>query len=426
MFSMMCVSTLLSMQHAGHDPSKVPQDPENGLRMRVYREKTVQCLTMAKYTMGGVNIIPAFILYIAIEHLSKADSEFGTHILLGLILNIALRMGYHRDPKNFPVLTPFEGEMRRRTWSTLYQANLIFAAQMGIPTMIQEYHTDIEEPHNVFDSDFDENSTEIPPSRPETEMTPVLYIITRDRVAHIWEKIRDAATDTRHHKYQEILAMDGLLQAEKSRLPPPFKVQPIAQSIAVPPNLIVQRIWLDICYLRLQIVLHQKYFMAPAHHERYSHSRSVSLKGAVKIVEYQDLMFELVKPDNLLYEARWKLTSIMNNEFLLATSILCAYVKQVSDIPQSAVEGTSLEEVTELLKMSATHWERQSTTSKNARKALKAIYMVLQITGTSSTVPVSMELDLSSMLAFRGTLLPKLIHYYKRVPFICLLFLLGG
>lgn len=416
----MCVATLLSMQHAGHDPGLAPQDPENGLRMRVYREKTVQCLTMAKYTMGGVNILPAFILYIAIEHLSKADSEFGTHILLGLILNIALRMGYHRDPKNFPVLTPFEGEMRRRTWSTLYQANLIFAAQMGIPTMIQEYHTDIEEPHNIFDSDFDEDSTEIPPSRPETELTPVLYIITRDRVAHIWEKIRDAATDTRHHKYQEVLTMDGILQAEQRRLPPPFKVQPIAQSIADSPNLIVQRIWLDICFLRLQIVLHQKYFMAPTHHERYSYSRSVSLKGAIKIIEYQDLMYELVKPNNLLYDARWKLTSVMNNEFLLATSILCAYIKQVSDIPQSAVEGTNLEEITELLRKSSTHWERQTSTSKNARKAVKAIHMILQITGTSPMVPVSMELDLGSMLAFRGKLLPKSINCSKCVSFICL------
>ncbi|KAI0843610.1 hypothetical protein F5Y06DRAFT_284057 [Hypoxylon sp. FL0890] len=397
LFAIMSLSTLLSLPHGAHDDlSTQPSDLESAVLVRVYREKVVQCLTLGKFTKGGPHVLETLILYIAMEHLLHEDSEFGTHLLLSMILNIAMRMGYHRDPKNFSVISPFQGEMRRRTWAAIYQANLIFASQMGLPSMLKDHQIDTEPPHNFLDSDFDEDTTELPSPRPDTELTPVLYIIIRSRLAWLWEKVRDMATDTRLHKYEEILAMEQKMQAHHSSLPQPFRMQPIAQSLADPPQLIMQRIWLEICFLRLHIVLHKNYFMVPTQHKRYSHSRSVCVKSALKIIEYQHLVYDL---------ARWKLSSVMNNEFLLATGILCAYLKQTVDIPQSVVEGTNTEEISQLLTKSSECWQRFTSTSRYARRAIQTIRLVLKIAGTPAESPAGAEDELSPMFAFQDPLL---------------------
>ncbi|KAL7624605.1 hypothetical protein AAE478_006172 [Parahypoxylon ruwenzoriense] len=405
LFSIMCLSTLVSMPHAGHDPIIDPPSMESAVIVKVYREKTVQCLTLGKYTRGGPYVLETLILYIAGEHLLHEDAESGTHILLGMILHVAMRMGYHRDPKNFPVVSAFDGEMRRRLWAAIYQANLMFSSQMGLPSMLKDHQIDTEEPRNLIDSEFDEDVAALPPSRPETEVTPVLYVIVRTRVAYLWERVRDIATDTKLHKYDEIMGMDAKVQAEQRRLPPSLRMQPIEKSIADSPQIIMQRIWLDICFLRLQIVLHKKYFMAPSsHYQRYGYSRSVSLKSAMKIIEYQHMVYEKVQPNGLLYDVRWKLSSVMNSEFLLATSMLCAYMKQVCCTPESAVEGISTQEVSQLLMKSMENWQRICTTSRHARRAVEAIRLVLRITGTPVASPAGVENELSQMFAFQDPL----------------------
>ncbi|OTB16195.1 hypothetical protein K445DRAFT_59509 [Daldinia sp. EC12] len=402
LFAIMGFSSMLLQRYSDLDNVITPPNAENTLVVRLYREKIVQCLTLGKYTRGGENVLQTLILYVAMEHFLQEDSDFGTHLLLSMILNIAMRMGYHRDPKNFPVISPFDGEIRRRTWAALYQANLIFSSQMGLPSILKDNQIDTEEPHNLADSDFDEDTTELPPSRPETELTPVLYIITRSRVSRTWEKVRDIATDTIPHKYEEILAMEKRVQDDQLRIPPALKMRPIHLSITDPPHLVMQRIWLDICFLRLKIVLHKKYFMLPTQNERYGYSRKVCLKAAMEVLEYQHMVNELVKPSGLLYDTRWKLSSVMNNEFLLATSIVCAYVKQIADTPKSAVEGTSTEEVHKLLVMSADCWKRCSGVSRNARRAIKAINLVLEIAGTPTASPASAEDELTPMFALQG------------------------
>ncbi|KAI1769133.1 hypothetical protein GGR53DRAFT_474595 [Hypoxylon sp. FL1150] len=405
LFSMMCMATLLTMPHAADDWNAVCSDTESPVLVKIYREKVVQCLIMGKYTEGGPFVVETLICYVAIEHLLQEDPEISTHILVVMVLHLAMRMGYHRDPKNFPAVSVFDGEMRRRAWAAICQANLIFASQMGLPSMLKEHQIDTEEPRNLTDADISRDMTELPPSRPDHELTPMTYLIIRSRVATLWEKVRDIATDTRFHKYEEILAMDRVIEFHKNKIPKGLRMLSIADSITDPPQLIMQRVWLEICFLRLQVVLHKNYFMSPNHHERYRHSRHVSLSSAIKIIEYQHLIYELVVPDGLLYDARWKLSSVINNEFLLATTIVCAYVKQLRFNPQSAVEEFSIQEISRLLEKSLGCWQRFSATSSHARRAMEAIRLVLKAANTPTASPVAIDDGLSPMLAFQDPLL---------------------
>ncbi|KAI0181731.1 hypothetical protein GGR52DRAFT_53381 [Hypoxylon sp. FL1284] len=405
LFAMICMATMFTMPHATACWSSVPADPQTAILVKVYREKVIQCLTLGRYTKGGPFVLETLICYVAIEHMLQEDPEFGIHILVGMVLHLAMRMGYHRDPKNFPVLSVFDGEMRRRTWAAIYQANFIFAAQMGLPSMLKEHQIDTEEPRNLYENDFDENVTELPPSRPDHEITPITYIITRARTASFWEKIRDIATDTRTHKYEEILAVDRMLELQKAKIPPGLRMRSISDSIADTPQLIMQRVWLEICFLRLHVVLHKNYFMAVNHHERYKYSRSVSVKAAMKIIEYQHLIYELVVPDGMLYEARWKLSSVINNEFLLGTTIVCAYLKQISFNPERAVEEVGTQEISDLLTKSLDCWGRFSDSSSHARRAMEAIRLVLKAANTPTASPTNVDDEPDAMLAFQDPLL---------------------
>ena len=66
---------------------------------------------------------------------------------------------------------------------------------MGLPRLIKENQTDIAEPRNLADSDFNELMAELPASRPETEVTPILYILAKLRILSVGVKVADMASE---------------------------------------------------------------------------------------------------------------------------------------------------------------------------------------------------------------------------------------
>lgn len=73
-----------------------------------YRLRTVQCLIEADYTKPGEYTVETMVLYLHSEYLSRWDADVGLWMIGSLIIRIAYRMGYHRDPKYFTSLSPFQ------------------------------------------------------------------------------------------------------------------------------------------------------------------------------------------------------------------------------------------------------------------------------------------------------------------------------
>jgi hypothetical protein len=73
-----------------------------------YRLRTVQCLIKADYTKPVEYTVETMLLYVFGEYSSRWDAELGLWMIVSLIIRIAFRMGYHRDAKWFPSLTPFQ------------------------------------------------------------------------------------------------------------------------------------------------------------------------------------------------------------------------------------------------------------------------------------------------------------------------------
>jgi hypothetical protein len=152
----------------------------------------------------------------------------------------AILMGYHRDPSHFKNLSVYQGEMRRRVWATIYQMDLGASTKLGMPRIIKDSITDALEPRNLLDIDFDASSTILPPSRPEGELTPVLPLIVKSRIASISCIVTDLNTDPRSCTYAETMKIDAKLNGVIANIPEPCRFRPLSQSLMDPPNLICQ------------------------------------------------------------------------------------------------------------------------------------------------------------------------------------------
>lgn len=97
---------MLSYHKVGDEP---PEWKGRTMEMAAdFRLRTVQCLIKADYTKPVEYTVETMILYVFGEYSSRWDADLGLWMIVSLITRIAYRMGYHRDAKWFPSLTPFQ------------------------------------------------------------------------------------------------------------------------------------------------------------------------------------------------------------------------------------------------------------------------------------------------------------------------------
>lgn len=376
-----------------------------------FREKTVQCLILGGYARGGPYVLETLILYFLVEVFPLKEIDIGIWILVGNIVQIATYMGYHRDAAHFPSISPFAGEMRRRLWSMIIQIDFSIATQLGLSRLIKETtQSNTAEPRNLLDSDFDEHTVELPPSRPETEVTPILYTLAKLRILSVGARINDlttAAEPGRLYPYAQVVDLDRRIDQTRDRLPPYMKWENLNSALTSPPLVIMQRIWLEICIQRLKMLLHKKFLLLSSssplgglvhEQDQQALSRSICVTSAARILEFQHLIDEETGVDGRLFQIRWRVSTALTHEFLLATSVLCFYLQ--SQCSESATQSSRpsptqqhqphqaasaatdrdidlVERAKRLLRTSQVIWRRQGSDSTEARKAYTALCYVL-------------------------------------------------
>ena len=377
----MCLST--QYQQFSEDPA----GPETSMRVHMFRERTVHCLVLGHFTKGGPHILETLIIHCTSEVFMYKDAEIGLWLLLGMLVQLALSLGYHRDPQNFSHISPFASEMRRRVWAAIVQMDLRLSSQMGLPRLLKSQQSDTSEPRNLLDSDFDETSVELPPPRPETEVTPVLYGLAKIRIDSIGSLITDLVADTREHQLLEIMHLDEKLHEAEASLPPIFRWQPLSQSLMISPQIVLHRLALQLSVQRLAISLHRRYLSVPyATEERYDHSRNACVRAAIKILEFQQSVHEETQPDGLLYPVRWLLSSLMQSTFLLGMSVLCYYVQLVKSTRNVPLDH---DKIFDLLRNTYPIWLRLSAVSHDAQKAVEHLSLVLGLRHRQVDTPLA-------------------------------------
>lgn len=105
LYSILCLA-MLSYQKVGDEPADW-----KGRSVELaaeYRLRTVQCLVKGDYTKPTEHTVETMLLYVFGEYSSRWDADLGLWLIQSMITRIAIRMGYHRDAKWFPSLTPYQ------------------------------------------------------------------------------------------------------------------------------------------------------------------------------------------------------------------------------------------------------------------------------------------------------------------------------
>lgn len=253
--------------------------------------------------------------------------------------------------------------------------------------MVRHDQTDVADPRNLFDSDFDEDSSELPPSRPETQFTPSLYARARLRLARsVWIKVTDIATQPQPPPYPDILAIHSRIDSARADIPLCLKWRGLSNSLAVQPRMLIKQIFLEANILSMKILLHKRFMVASQHQPQYSFSRSSCTSAAIEILKLQHLVDDETQLEGRLYQSRWSIITTFIHDFLLATGVLCFYVQTYGQESQHqnldgagdlTSEVPDIEKVKEILKTTLVIWVRDSATSREAKTAATAIRYIL-------------------------------------------------
>jgi hypothetical protein len=383
MFSMLSIAAQLQIFAIDFTDGRAASLKAEYLTMKdAFREKAIQCLILARYTTGGPYILETLITVLTGEVVLLKDGVTDGWLTISMILHLAIRMGYHRDPDHFPGISPFEGEMRRRIWTVILQLDLVLSLEMGLPRSATDTHMDTKQPRNLRDCDFDEDTTEMPPPRPETEWTPVLPLVARGRLITALGLICDVNTDINPPSYDEVVKVDALLADVHNRaIPPVLRWESMPHPITDSPNLVIQRVSVETTYYKSRILLYRRALInypGRQAQERHRESVRICLDSALKILSFQEMLHEESQPFGRLCQLRWKVTHIFNQDVLLATSVLCLYLQDVDkfELPETAGQ-TRAEEIRQRLTISHKIWLQMSTASVEAGKVAKALSIVL-------------------------------------------------
>lgn len=286
-----------------------------------------------------------------------------TWLTAGDVVRLAMRMGYHRDPSQYSDLSPFEGEMRRRVWNFIYQTDLLFSFQLGLPPAVraQEYDTKIT--HNIYEEQLDMGITTAPAGLPLTEPTYISYMVAQNPVFRVFGDIVETLNTLQPQPYSKILELDGRLSAAFAATPFHLK-RSLPDSATDPPRLVLQRIELELFYHKVNCILHRRYLTANYKDSAFEPSRQACVSSALRLLTCQIALHN----NHQWPHARWWTSSLNSHDFILAATILCLYLSK-DCVHEAATLNPQLKELQQALRQSIAIWTDVRDVCVDAEKA---------------------------------------------------------
>ncbi|KAG8412127.1 hypothetical protein J3458_014321 [Metarhizium acridum] len=268
--------------------------------------------------------------------------------------------------------------------------------------MINDNHWDTTPPRNLFDHDLQEDSTVLPPSRPETEQTTMLHMIARNRFFVVLGAIADAsmsASKTTHAEERRLLEQ---LYDVYDSIPPVLRYTSLSDSLSDTASHDIHRIILMVLFYKGLIVLNW-------HHVRLINIRTVSSAGAtmattateetkssyricttaaLKMLEIQHEVEKEVRPGGRLAPLGLRFSAAYNHEFLMATLVLFTHVYGITNsAPTNYLdddEKAEMHEMEGVLRRAQRTWSLHSAYSKEATTVNKLLGKLFRILDSPS------------------------------------------
>lgn len=263
--------------------------------------------------------------------------------------------------------------------------------------MIYDHDCDTELPHNIFDEEFGPDTKVLPKSRPNSEPTPIGYMIAKVRLCLELGNILQATSRVRNQvHYDEILRFDSRLSELEAEMPPHLKLhQP--DSSNDPLTLIIARYNIDILYQKILCLLHRKYMTRAQQNPRYAHSRRRSIEASLEMLRHLNTLHKESQGNGRLRSIKWYVTSIATKDFLLPAMIVSLelHFHNVAEKKGGRQDSQVLyfwtpeqrEEMVSCLESTRDIWEGLRDGSIEAFKAYNILKIVLEKIQAKSTSP---------------------------------------
>ena len=364
------------------------------LTARLYTKRAATCLILADYSKPTTYTVEAMIMYMGCEvslhiilhyhqltfdqHFLNPENEFRASLLFTLVLRLAMRAGYHRDPTHYTSTSIFEGEMRRRIWALITQLDLVFSSSLGLPRLVDDRQADTIPPLSVLDEDLDPNMTEPPKPRPETEQTWVGFMNYKTKMLGLLGEIVDHANSVHELPYSDVLQLEKKIQANAATKPVWLELPKDGSLATLPLPAMSRLVGLDLITQRARMVLHRKFLTAD---KSYAYSRECCLAAASQALQHQWDLFEMSREPDGIVSSSWRFFSLMSHDFLMAAMIICL------DLDQTLLRGGEENDTEEdkqektkrfdLLQKSYKIWTESADDSGEARKAAEVVRVML-------------------------------------------------
>lgn len=406
-FAMMTLA-LQSYHRAGDEP---PEYRGRALDLsHNFRRLTAQCLLLADITQPISQILETLILHVQAEYGRSKDAEPGVLLMVSLCVRLAMRMGYHRDPEPHKLITPFQGEMRRRVWTFVRQCDLLISFQFGLPAMIRTDHIDTQTPRNLYDDELHEDMQALPPSRPNFEATPMSYMIAKSKMTFLFGKVVERSQSIGNPpQYEEVMRHDQELREARATHPPLLQMRSFQESARDPANLIMQRLGLEMVYLRSLFVLHRRFIARGRENPRYAYSRRTCIDASMQLLSHQATLHQESQPGGRLRSVKWYISSLTTHDFLLAAMLVCLDLYHIAEAERRGRKSSSTtaqgspmsplttevyaedrrEEMMRAVEHCITIWESVRDSSMEAYKASMALRVMVEKLKAHQTAQVA-------------------------------------
>lgn len=298
-----------------------------------YHTLSASAALLADFSKPKQYTVESLLLYAA--GLRSDDAFVNVWLIAGLVIRIALRMGYHRDPSNYPAISVFQGEMRRRTWAMITMLDVLLSFQLGLPAMVKTLQSDTQPPRNLLDRDFDVNTKVLPPGRGIDELTPSSYTRAKVRIVRVFADASDTSHTTSPATHETTMELDRRLEEAKADIPPLLRMPDFSELVTDPAEQLMCRFNLDLLYLKTKLVIHRRYMQKPfdeltTEEQRIGvgFSRKACINAALRVLQHHHTIYQASQAGGQLESVKWYMGSISTHDFLLAAMVICLELSQ--------------------------------------------------------------------------------------------------
>lgn len=247
--------------------------------------------------------------------------------------------------------------------------------QFSLPSCIPANSWDSKAPRNLLDSDFDEETSVHPLSRPQTDPTPILYFVVKDRLLSGFTKVCSHALSLNASSQEEVLDLDAEVRQMYSTIPEGLRIRPMGQSLADPPFLIISRIYIEFLHQKSLCILHRRPMALG-----FEYSTRACVNAAMTIITYLIGVNKELQPGGQLHaNSSWAITSFDMNDSLLAVMILCLSLSKwkrqnPGKFPE---EHSAIYSQLDMLRQAYAVCVEKSATSKESRRVVSPVKLIL-------------------------------------------------